>query len=125
MTKSYEQDIQKLNSIVKSITNIKVAFEKFSINDVSNFQNNELVQLCCTQILTNIYQDKKALDENIYNKLTELNKIELGKPRNIASHDYNSLDFSIIYGICKRLVKSIVLSEIYAVLAEIEEVSDD
>ena len=89
-----------------------------------------MTQAACTQFITNIQEAKKKLQDETYNKLVELNKVKLANARNIASHDYDSVDFGIIYDICNRLTKSIILSEVYAVLAEVEKaeekaVSDD
>ena len=121
MKKSNESDIQKLNSIIKSLTNIKKAFEQNGINNANNLKNDEITQAACTQFITNIQEARKKLQDETYNKLAEINKIKLAGARNIASHDYDSLDFVIIYDICRRLIRSSILSEVYAVLAEAEE----
>ena len=125
MEKSNEQDILKLNSIIKSLTNIKKAFTQNGINNANNLKNDELTQAACTQFVTNIQEAKKKLQDETYNKLVELNKIKLANARNIASHDYDSVDFGIIYDICNRLIKATVLSEAYAVLAEVEKTEDE
>ena len=121
MKKSKEQDIKKLNSIIKSLTNIKKVFEQNDIINSNGLKRDDITQAACTQFITNIQEDKNKLQDETYNKLIELNKIKLAGARNIASHDYDSLDFGIIYDICKRLTRSVILSEIYGVLAEIEQ----
>jgi len=121
MVDTIARDIRKLNSIIKSLTNIKRVFEQNNINNSNNLKNDEISQAACTQFITNIQEAKKDLQDKTYNKLEELNKIKLAGIRNIASHEYDSLDFSIIYAICIQLTKPSILSEAYAVLAELEQ----
>ena len=125
MKKSVEQDINKLNSIVKSIGNIKMAFDRNTIDTPTSFRNDELTQLACTQLITNIYEAKKKLQDETFDKLTTLNKIDLSTTRNIASHDYDRINFNIIYELCKRLTRPGILAEIYKILAELEPLEDE
>lgn len=121
MKKSNEQDILKLNSIIKSLTNIKKVFEQNEITNANILKRDEISQAACTQFITNIQETKKKIQDETYNKLVEFNKVRLAGARNIASHDYDSLDFGIIYDICKRLIKDNILLEINKVLAELEK----
>ena len=120
MKKSNQFDIQKLNSIIKSILNIKKCFELHDINNSNNLKNDEIAQAACTQFITNIYENKKKIQNETYNKLIELNKIKLAGARHIASHDYDSVNFMVIYSICKQLIKEEVLSELRGIICEIE-----
>ena len=125
MKKSNELDIQKLNRIIKSLTNIKNGFEQNEINNANDLKNDEMTQAACTQFITNIQEAKKKLQDETYNKLVELNRVKLAEARNIASHDYDSIDFVIIYRICERLVKPAIFAEVSAVLSETERRADD
>ena len=119
MKKSNEQDIKNLSNIIKSLVNIQKAFEQNNINNTNNLKNDEITQAACTQFITNIQEAKKKLQDETYNKLVELNKVKLAEARNIASHDYDSLDFNIIYYICERLIKPVIFAEAYKVLTEL------
>ena len=121
MKKSNEHDIKSLNNIIKSLNNIKKAFEQNNINNTNNLKNDEITQAACSQFITNIQESKRKLQDETYNKLVELNKVKLAGARNIASHDYDSLDFDIIYYICERLIKPIIFAEAYKVLTELNE----
>jgi len=121
MKKSNESDIQILNNIAKYLTNIRKTFEKNEIKNVNHFVTDEIAQAACTQFITNIYEAKKKLQDKTYNKLIELNKINLSGARNIASHDYNSLDFNIIYYISLRLINTTISDEINNTLDTIEK----
>ncbi|MCL2351931.1 MAG: DUF86 domain-containing protein [Firmicutes bacterium] len=120
MRESSEYDAQKINSIIRHILNIKKCFALNGIIDPNNLKHDEISQAACTQFITNIYEAKNKLGEERSNMLNELNKINLSGARNIASHDYDNIDFGIIYSICKKLTASKVLSELYAVLATLE-----
>lgn len=64
--------------------------------------DKKLAQFAIIQIITNIHELKKKLTDEVLLKLPEFDKIRLANARNIASHDYDSLDFEAIYTICKR-----------------------
>ena len=125
MGKSEARDIKNLHAIIKSITNIKKAFEQGDINNARNLKNDEIVQAACTQFITNIFEAKENRDsglrEETYCKLNELNRIKLRGARQIASHDYDNVDLYVIYDICMKLTRATVLSEIYGALAELEK----
>ena len=120
MQKSNQFDIQKLNSIIKSISNIKLCFKQHDINNVNDLKNDEVAQAACTQFITNIYENKKKLQDETYNKLIETNKIKLAGARHIASHDYDSVNFIVIYSICNQLIKAEIITELCDVILEIE-----
>jgi hypothetical protein len=97
MKKSIDADIQNLNNIIRSISNIKRAFVQNEIESANILKYDELTQAACTQLITNIQESKKNLREKIYSKFLALNRIKLAPARNLASHNYDSLDFDIIY----------------------------
>ena len=74
MKKSNQFDVQKLNSIIKSISNIKKCFEQNKINNSNNLKNDEIAQAACTQFVTNIYENKKKLQDETHSKLIELSR---------------------------------------------------
>jgi len=49
-----------------------------------------------------------------------LDKIRLKAARNIASHDYDSLDFDIIYRRTMQLISKEVSDELEAVIGDLE-----
>lgn len=125
MEKSNQFDIQKLNSIIKSILNIKKCFKQHDINNSNNLKNDEVAQAACTQFITNIYENKKKIQDETYNSFIELNKIRLAGARHIASHDYDNVNFMVIYSICKQLMKDEILSELRMKIEEIETIEKE
>ena len=119
--KMHKKDLQKLNGIIKSITNISKCFEQHKIENSNNLKNDEIAQAACTQFITNIYENKKKLQNETFNKLVELNKIKIAGARHIASHDYDSVNFIVIYSICNQLIQETILSELRKVITETEE----
>lgn len=125
MKKSPEQDISKLNSILKYLTNIKKCLNQNNIKNVTDLKNDEIAQAACTQFITNIHEAKNKLQDETNNKLTELNKIKLSGARNIASHDYDSVNFAVIFNICKQLTEESIFEEVKEVLSELETEEDE
>jgi uncharacterized protein with HEPN domain len=125
VNKSNANDILKLNSIIRSITNIKNVFTQHDIESLNIFKNDEIAQAACARFITNIYKAKKhktnGLQESTYNKLTELNKVKLDTASNTINLDYDSMDFKVIYIICQDLIRASIFAEIYGVLAKLEE----
>ena len=69
---------------------------------------------------------KKKLTDKALIKLPKFDKIRLANARNIASHDYDSLDFGTIYTICKRrLLGENVKNELEGVLKSYEDNNDE
>ena len=120
MEKSNQFDIQKLNSIIKSIINIKKCYEQHNIKNSNNLKNDDVAQAACTQFITNIYENKKKIQDETYNKLVKLNKIKLAGARHIANHDYDNVNFMVIYSICNQLTKGEIISELHNIISEIE-----
>ena len=121
MKESKETDIQKLNGIIKYLTNIKKCFEQNNITNSNHLKNDEIAQAACTQFITNIYESKNKLRDETYNKLIELNKIKLAGARHVASHDYDSVNFIVIYSICQSLIKEEIIDELKNIISEIEK----
>ena len=117
---SIAKDIQKLRNILKWLEHIKLVYTESEILNPNVLKNNIIAQAALTQFITNIYEDKKKLSDETFNKLSELNKIKLAQARNIASHDYDSVDFGIIYAICKKLIAYLQTQEIGETLRSME-----
>jgi len=126
MKLSKEQDLQKLNSILKTIENISKCFEQHKINNSNNLKNDEIAQAACTQFITNIYECKKKLTTDTFNELVELNKIKVAGARHVASHDYDSVNFIVVYSICNQLNQEVIISELNRTIAKTKgELSDE
>ena len=121
MKKSRELDITKLKRIMKSLTNIDKVFRLNNINNPNDLKNDEISQAAVTQFITNIHEAKIKLRLITYNRLINLNKIKLAGIRHISSHDYDNLEFNIIYYICIKLIKAPILNEVRKVLEEISK----
>ena len=120
MKKSITQDIKKLNSIAKSLNNIKRAFEQNNIYTPKNLMVDEITQAACTQFITNIYEAYDDLRDETKKEIKEINIASIRGARNISSHDYDSVNFETIYHICKKLMRPATLSEIYRILGEFD-----
>ena len=121
MKKSDKTDkicIEKIQSYIGDIGN---CFERYEIKSYNDLRGERLAQYAITQILTNIHEVKKKLTDEIVLKLPEFNKIKLAGARNIASHDYERLDFEIIYRRANQLLRENIISEMEGMIDELED----
>lgn len=104
MRKSAACDKICIEKIVKNIDRIKTAYAHFGIKAPVDLMNCDLAQLAVTQAITNIYEAKKLFRQETLNNIKEFDMIRISATRNIASHDYDSVNFNIIYDISVKLM---------------------
>ena len=120
MQKSRENDILRLTGIIKAINGIKKCFKDYNIESFNDLKIEIIAQAACTQFITNIYENKNKLLDETYVELPLLNNIKLAGARHIASHDYDNVNFVIIYKICNQLTQEAIFLEIEAIKTKIE-----
>jgi uncharacterized protein with HEPN domain len=124
LKKSVRQDITKLNDIIESLTTIRQALGQYKITTHEHLAENKVARAACTQLITNVYEavnhERHGLRDTTVKRLTKLGSVSLERTRNIASHDYLSVNFSVVYYLCVKITKSDVLAEVYGVLSEVE-----
>ena len=103
MKQSFETDKICIEKIINYIDDIQDCFLHFDIYSYNDFGRKRLAQFAISQIITNIYETKKDMQQATLDKIPEFDKIRLAATRNIASHDYENLNFKIIYEICGKL----------------------
>ena len=123
MKQSYELDAVCIRKILKHIKAINSAYTTFKIGNSENLEHNDICQLAITQALTNIHQLRQKIQDETLAKVPLFAKLRLGlkAARNIASHDYDSLDFGIIYKITNRLLDQALIDELEAAKNVIEQ----
>jgi len=114
MKKSIEYDCKCVERILGYIQKLKDMQERFKVHNLDDFNKDDIYQLATAQIFTNIYETEKNIQESTLDKLTVLKKLNLKVPRNIASHDYESLDFAILYRQVIQLLNSKLTNELEA-----------
>ena len=126
MKKNDKTDKICIAKILRYIGDIKECFEFYGIKSYSDLESKRLAGYAVTQIITNIHELKKKLTDTVLLKLPEFDKIRLTNARNIASHDYDGLNFEAIYTICKRrLLNENVKNELEGVLKSYEDNDDE
>ena len=126
MKKSDKTDKICIEKILRYIGYIQECFEHYEIKNHSDLEDKKLAQFAITQIITNIHELRKKLTDEVLLKLPEFDKIRLSNARNIASHDYDSLDFEAVYRICnRRLLSENVKNELEGVLKSYENNNDE
>lgn len=104
MKQSLETDKVCIEKILKYIDGIQDCFTRLDINSYLDFEKDGIAQLAVTQSITNLHEAKKQIQQVTLDNIAEFDKIKLAVARNIASHDYESVNFETIYRICSRLL---------------------
>jgi len=95
------------------------AYEMFGVNSADDLKASHICQLAITQLITNIYELRKRLRDETVEKMPLLRDISIKGVRNIASHDYYSLDFDIIYSRTLQLMGVELNDELEAMLHDL------
>ena len=109
MSANYKTDKACIEKILKYINDIKTCFSHFSINSFEDLRNTRLAQLAITQSITNIHETKRLISQDVLDRISDFANIKIAAARNIASHDYESVNFKIIYDVCNKLMASNVM----------------
>ena len=123
MKQSGRVDIVCIDKILKYIWIIRNAYETFNIGNAKDLEEHDLCQLAVTQAVTNIYELYKKMREDTLSKAPSFSKIRLGlkAARNIASHEYGSLDFGIIYRLTNQLLNQTIIDELEAIRNDLKQ----
>jgi uncharacterized protein with HEPN domain len=116
MQPSTKADQIRMAKILKYITDIGECFKHFNITDHGSLKSERLSQFAVTQIITNIYELKKKLTPQVLLDIPNFDKIKLAGARNIASHDYEQINFRMIYDICVMLTSEKIVNELSGVM---------
>ena len=126
MKKNSNTDKICIEKILRYVGDIRECFEHYDIKSYRDLESKRLAQYAITQIITNIHELKKKMTDEVLSKLPEFDKIRLANARNIASHDYDSLDFEIVYRMCeRRLLSDTAKNELEGVLKSYEADNDE
>ena len=123
MKQSEELDAVCIGRILKYIQTIKDAYTTLCIRNANDLAVNDICQLAVTQAITNIYELREKIQDETLTQMPLFAQFRLGlkAARNIASHDYESLDFGVIYKITNRLFDQRIINELKAVKGDIEK----
>jgi len=113
---SAKTDIICVEKILKYIDDIKDCLEHFNIKSHNDLKSTRLSQLAITQVITNICEVKKKITPETLQNLQKFDRIKVVGARNIASHDYERINFKIIYDICNMLSCDKVIAELKEVV---------
>jgi len=114
MKQSVETDIVCIERILKYVDLISDAYSMFNIGSETDLKNSHVCQLAVAQAITNINELRKKLRDETVKKMPLFGSVRLKAARNIASHDYDSLDFDIIYKRTQQILNPEVNSELEA-----------
>ena len=112
MKKSAGTDRQCIVRIFNYIRELEQIIATYNIQSFQDLRISLAAKYAVTQLITNIYELTKALQELTLQSLTEFNKIKLRTARQIASHHYDAIEFRTVYNICLKLASEIVYNEL-------------
>jgi len=114
MRQSSETDIACIDRMLRYVKAISDAYVMFNITSAADLKNNYVCQLAITQAITNVHEVQKRIRPQTIEKMPRLDeqRLMLKAARNIASHDYESLDFGIIDRLVKHLISPIIRTEL-------------
>ena len=117
----YNKNLQRIEKILKWIFKIQDVLSEFSVQNLSDFEDNETCQLAISQLITNIHELVKKVDDDFYTCVPKFIKLRrrIKLSRNIASHDYESLDIDIIYKLLQSLTHIEIIEELEAIKNDI------
>jgi len=94
------------------ITDMQTILTTYEISSSDKLRNALAAKYAITQLITNIYELSRQLQATTLDKLPQFNSPVLRKTRQIASHDYEAVDFRSIYNLCTQLINPVVQDEL-------------
>jgi len=118
----YNKNLQCIEKILKWTNKIRDVLHEFDINSFRDFERDETCQLAISQLITNVHELTKKINKDIIDKMPILAKSRVGlkNARNISSHDYDSLDYKIVYDIVKDLISTKFKNELEEMIDELK-----
>jgi len=114
--KNSKREITRLKKIIRYTEELKRVIEIFKIESYTDLDDEYIALSSITQTITNINELKKALNEQTLTDTPIFQAIKTGTTRNIAAHDYDSINTYAVYNVMTRLISEENIKEIEAVI---------
>ena len=121
MKKSYSTDIQCITKILRYVDDIQSILANDNIKSFQDLSKSLSAKYAVTQLITNVYELSRKLQDTTLQTLKNFNSPVLRKARQIASHDYDAIDFRSIYNLCMSLTGATVRNELKECLEAAED----
>jgi len=117
----YNKDLHCIELCVKHIKKMRAVFDEFGIKTLEDFEGSETCQLAITQLVTNIHEPSKKIGDDLTAQMPLFSKQRkrIKVSRNISSHDYESVDWEIVYKLVCDLTKDEIIAELEGVANEL------
>ena len=112
---------QCVEKILKWTNAMKDIFAELKINSLEDFENNLTCQLAISQLITNVHELLKKIEDDFHKEIPLFMQLRrrIKLSRDIASHDYESLDLDIVYKLLQSLMSDEIIKELEAALNDI------
>ena len=117
MKKSQKTDARCIELMLKYISHMEEAYNHYNISSKNDLEENVLCHLAITQLITNVYECSKKLREKALDEMPLFSSMKrsLRTARNIASHEYEEVDFKVLHDAVTQLLRKKVTSELEGV----------
>ena len=112
MKKDTANDKQYAAKILAHILDMAQVLEFEKIKSDAELENSVAAKFAITQLITNIYELTRNIQPATLQALRNFANIKLRTTRQIASHDYGSIDFRLVYAIAMKLTSPTVRKEL-------------
>ena len=112
MKKSVNTDRQCVIRIHNYISELGQIINSYNIQSFQDLRRSLAAKYAVTQLITNIYELSKMLQEDTLKSLTVFDQIKIRTVRQLASHEYTKIDFKPVFEICRQLTSKSVLDEL-------------
>ena len=118
MKKTNETDKQCVVKILRYIKDMAIIFNEQQITSHRALEQSTAAKYAATQLITNIYELTKHMQESTLKSLATFAGINLKTSRQIASHNYAAIEFRAVYDRCVKLIADPVRDELCAFLED-------
>ncbi len=94
------------------ISDLKDSLQEFKIQSFQDLKNSRFGKYSITQIITIIYGLSTHIRETMLKRLLAFNGIDMNVTRNISSHNYDALNYRILYSIIEKLIDDKIFNEL-------------
>ena len=116
MRKSLVTDKHCVAKLLRYINDIQTIILEEEISSYQDLANSLSAKYAVTQLITNIYELSRKLQDETLRSSSSFSKIKTRTARQVASHDYSSVNFQAIFSICTQLSEAAVLNELQSFL---------
>jgi len=114
MKQSFKTDKICIEKILRYISQMRHIYELSGVSSPDELEDDFACHLAMTQLITNIHEMTVKIQSETLAKVPSFSMLKprIRAARNIASHDYEGVDFSILFKLINQLLRRSVTNEL-------------